>query len=117
MRRIAEDMALPVLSIGVRALSAAEARFIGERGVGLVPGSLLREWPRLLPPLLRRLPRAVYLTIDMDFFDPSVVPGVGTPEPGGALPAARKEAERSGGGADTPGRPRKSGLGKAAGSD
>jgi agmatinase len=84
MRRIAEDMALPVLSIGVRALSAAEARFIGERGVGLVPGSLLREWPRLLPPLLRRLPRAVYLTIDMDFFDPSVVPGVGTPEPGGA---------------------------------
>ena len=37
-----------------------------------------------MPPLLRGFPKEVYLTVDMDFFDPSVVPGVGTPEPGGA---------------------------------
>jgi agmatinase len=30
------------------------------------------------------LPRRIYLTVDMDFFDPGAVPGVGTPEPGGA---------------------------------
>ena len=28
--------------------------------------------------------RPVYLTVDVDYFDPSVVPSTGTPEPGGA---------------------------------
>ncbi|MBN1504929.1 MAG: agmatinase family protein [Candidatus Eisenbacteria bacterium] len=32
---------------------------------------------------LAGLPDEIYLTIDMDVFDPSVVPSVGTPEPGG----------------------------------
>ena len=27
--------------------------------------------------------RSVYLTVDLDFFDPSLMPSVGTPEPGG----------------------------------
>jgi agmatinase len=90
MRRIADDLSLPVLSVGVRALSAAEARFIKTRGIGLLPGEALSDWRRHLPPLLAALPRTVYLTVDMDFFDPAVVPGVGTPEPGGA---SREEAE------------------------
>ena len=29
------------------------------------------------------LPRRVYLTFDLDFFDPSLLPATGTPEPGG----------------------------------
>jgi agmatinase len=29
------------------------------------------------------LPETVYLTIDLDAFDPSLVPATGTPEPGG----------------------------------
>ncbi len=37
----------------------------------------------LLGPLLERLPRRVYLSFDIDFFDPSLVPATGTPEPGG----------------------------------
>ena len=28
--------------------------------------------------------RPVYLTVDVDYFDPSIVPATGTPEPGGA---------------------------------
>ena len=50
-------------------------------------------WPRS-PPLVRRarerwrahlaaLPEKVYLTFDIDFFDPALVPATGTPEPGG----------------------------------
>jgi agmatinase len=31
--------------------------------------------------------RPVFVCYDMDFFDPSVAPGVSTPTPGGALPA------------------------------
>lgn len=33
--------------------------------------------------VLRRLGDPVYVTIDLDFFDPSLLPAVGTPEPGG----------------------------------
>jgi agmatinase len=32
---------------------------------------------------LRQIPGPVYLTIDLDVLDPAVLPGVGTPEPGG----------------------------------
>lgn len=33
--------------------------------------------------VLERLSPTVYLTVDLDYFDPSVMPAVGTPEPGG----------------------------------
>jgi agmatinase len=29
--------------------------------------------------------RPIYLTVDLDWFDPAVLPGTGTPEPGGFL--------------------------------
>ena len=34
---------------------------------------------------LRHLSDTVYITFDLDFFDPSIMPAVGTPEPGGFL--------------------------------
>lgn len=83
MRRVVDDLALPLLPVGIRALSREEANLMKERNIGSIPGRCLPEWRKLLPPLLKRLPERVYLTIDMDYFDPSVVPGVGTPEPGG----------------------------------
>ena len=37
-----------------------------------------------IPRVLDAIPtEEVYLTVDLDGFDPSVVPGTGTPEPGG----------------------------------
>ena len=35
--------------------------------------------------MLKQLSQDVYLTIDVDIFDPSLVPATGTPEPGGLL--------------------------------
>jgi agmatinase len=32
---------------------------------------------------LEALPERVYLSVDIDFFDPALVPATGTPEPGG----------------------------------
>jgi agmatinase len=84
MRRIAEDMSLPVFPVGVRALSRGEARYMEKNSLSRLPANLLGEGKKRLPPLLKGFPAKVYLTVDMDFFDPSVVPGVGTPEPGGA---------------------------------
>jgi agmatinase len=82
MRR-ALDLGLPVFQIGVRSYSLEEVPLreggpvrhldaveIARRGV-----------PRdILPP---DFPRRIYLTFDVDALDPAVVPGTGTPEPGG----------------------------------
>jgi agmatinase len=35
--------------------------------------------------VLERLSHNIYITIDLDAFDPSIMPAVGTPEPGGLL--------------------------------
>jgi agmatinase len=35
--------------------------------------------------VLARLSDDVYITVDLDAFDPSIMPGTGTPEPGGML--------------------------------
>lgn len=48
-------------------------------GIVTLPPSRAREFSKALA----GLPDEVYLTIDMDVFDPSHVPSVGTPEPGG----------------------------------
>ncbi|HSM49879.1 MAG TPA: arginase family protein, partial [Thermoanaerobaculia bacterium] len=41
--------------------------------------------PEVLAARLERLPERVYLTFDIDYFDPALVPATGTPEPGGGL--------------------------------
>jgi agmatinase len=38
--------------------------------------------------------RPVFICYDMDFFDPSVAPGVATPTPGGAMPEEGLELMR-----------------------
>jgi agmatinase len=50
----------------------------------------LRSSGRLVGPDLRQAlepfrGRPIYLTVDLDWFDPAVMPGTGTPEPGGFL--------------------------------
>lgn len=83
MRRGVEDLGMALVQIGVRALSeeevAARQRFDVTcfDGVTLRGGRLPEDW---LPP---DFPDAVYLTIDVDGLDPSVIPGTGTPVPGG----------------------------------
>jgi agmatinase len=84
MKRIV-DSGLPILSVGIRSLSAPEALVIREKGLPVIWGHQLDRAAELFPPLLARLPRKIYLTFDIDYFDPSLVPATGTPEPGGGL--------------------------------
>jgi len=45
-----------------------------------------RRWPvseRWIERVVAALPDEVYVTIDLDGFDPSIMPATGTPEPGG----------------------------------
>ncbi len=91
MRRLADRH--PMVQIGIRALSAEEARFAKDRKIPVVTAVQIAE-ERTKPEATRRwMARAidaigterVYLTFDLDGLDPSIVPAVGTPEPGGLL--------------------------------
>ncbi len=54
-----------------------------EPGLNLAWASQLKAEPDWLGRFGDRLTETVYLSIDLDFFDPAYVPAVGTPEPGG----------------------------------
>ncbi len=79
------DEGLPTLAVGLRSLSTPEAALIRERELPVVWGWELEraETSRRFTKLLATLPETVYLTFDIDYFDPSLVPATGTPEPGG----------------------------------
>jgi len=73
----------PLVQVGIRSLSAAEYPVTRSADVATF---FAREWePRKIPEVLEALSDDVYVTIDVDGLDPSVVPGTGTPEPGGLL--------------------------------
>jgi len=88
MRRILEENEGPLIQIGIRSWSREEASFIraasdrltlwpAERVHGMPAQAFLAQ----LRDSVRG--RRLYLTIDVDGLDPSVVPATGTPEPGG----------------------------------
>ena len=84
MKRVV-DSGVPTLAVGIRSLSAPESVVIREKELPVIWGHQLDRAAELFPPLLARLPRKVYLTFDIDYFDPALVPATGTPEPGGGL--------------------------------
>jgi agmatinase len=84
MRRIVDE-GFPTLAVGIRSLSTPEAALIRERALPVLWGrdlhgeSVMARFRRRL----EALPERVYLSVDIDFFDPALVPATGTPEPGG----------------------------------
>ena len=80
MRRISEFC--PIVQLGIRSLSREEEEY--RRGAKVKTFFAHRDRGRdAAGALLEALEDPVYVTIDLDGFDPSVVPGTGTPEPGG----------------------------------
>lgn len=78
MRRCLDVTGGPLLQVGIR--SGTQAEFDEMRAMN----RLVRPEPAALAQALRAHgERPVYLTIDLDVFDPAVLPGTGTPEPGG----------------------------------
>lgn len=84
MARVVCDMRIPSVQVGIRSISAEEARTIQD---GL-PTRIF--WARdiagrtdWIEDAVDSLSDNVYLTIDIDGLDPSIVPTTGTPEPGG----------------------------------
>ena len=83
MRRIGELSHF--VGVGIRNLSEEEYEFIQQNKTEVFFAQELRGNDRWKEKVLKKLGSDVYLTFDMDVFDPSIMPAVGTPEPGGLL--------------------------------
>jgi len=71
----------PIVQVGIRSLDASELQGLDPRRVFYAERLRGRRgWARQV---VRSLGRQVYLTLDLDVFDPSIMPSTGTPEPGG----------------------------------
>ena len=87
MRRVL-DVCPRTAQVGMRSISEPEMRLIEERKLPLWLASDIaargfrgdRGW---VDEVVAALGDEVYITFDIDAFDPSLVPGTGTPEPGG----------------------------------
>jgi agmatinase len=71
----------PVVQVGIRSMSAEELPFV-EKDRIFFSHELYYD-KSLYEKALDRLTENVYITIDLDVFDPSIMPCTGTPEPGG----------------------------------
>lgn len=82
MRRV-HDMGVPAVGVGIRNMSAAEARFVRQHDKPIFGARTCRESKAWIDEAVSYLSDDVYVTIDIDGFDPAYAPGTGTPEPGG----------------------------------
>ncbi len=83
MRRIV-DMGLPTVQIGIRAICKEEADLIKEKNLTVFRAREIAIQSDWIENAITAIPtQKVFLTIDLDGIDPTLIPGVGTPEPGG----------------------------------
>lgn len=82
MRRIVDD-GIPTVGLGIRSLCEEEWELVQRKGLARYSGRDVARRRVSLEEMLAPLTSEVYLTLDLDGFDPSECPGVGTPEPGG----------------------------------
>jgi agmatinase len=81
MRRVLVDT--PLVQAGIRSLSREEIDFVRkeQRKIYFAKEFVTdrNSWEKIISALTEE----VYLTLDLDVLDPSIMPSVGTPEPGG----------------------------------
>src|SRR6266852_5988830 len=76
------DMGIPLMELGVRSFSPEEAEFMKTKpDVAIVWAYQMAKGTAVIP--WERLSKHTYVTVDLDALDPSEMPAVGTPEPGG----------------------------------
>ena len=85
-RRIVEQCGSHVVQLGIRSVDFSEAAYIGDhpQNVTTIFAETMhtsRDWLDLLKERVAGKP--VFLTVDLDAFDPAIMPATGTPEPDG----------------------------------
>jgi N1-aminopropylagmatine ureohydrolase len=85
--------------VGIRSLSSEEAAAVPRLPTDIFYDFNMREHANWIDRVVESLSETVYITIDVDAFDPAIMPATGTPEPGGlswyeALALLRRVIER-----------------------
>jgi len=73
----------PIVQVGIRSMDVSEKDSIDMSRTFLAKD--IYNNMVLIDKVISKLSDNVYITIDLDVFDPSVMPSTGTPEPGGLL--------------------------------
>jgi len=73
----------PIVQVGIRSMDSSEIEAIDESRTFLAQDLCNKtDW---IEKVISKLSDNVYITVDLDVFDPSIMPSTGTPEPGGLL--------------------------------
>ena len=81
-RRLSEQASL--VEVGVRSISESEMNYVDAQQLPVVywPNT---DLPSVVSEVVGKLSHDVYISIDLDVLDPSIMAAVGTPEPGGMV--------------------------------
>jgi len=82
MRRV-DDLGIPVVHIGIRSFSKKEWQFMQKRWDSVFTMQRIRQESQWQKQVLQQISGPVYLSFDVDGFDPAIMPATGTPEPDG----------------------------------
>ena len=71
----------PIVQVGIRSMDISEKPNVDKRRIFFA--EVIHRKHNWIKKILALLKADVYVTIDLDVFDPSIMPSTGTPEPGG----------------------------------
>jgi agmatinase len=81
MARVKELPQVKIVSVGIRSMSAEELPFLDQKHTYFA--HTLLEDDAWIDQVINAISGPVYITLDLDVFDSSIMPSTGTPEPGG----------------------------------
>lgn len=77
----AKEITEDIISVGIRSMDSSELKNVDRNKIFYASDiHTSKDWVKKA---LKKLSANVYVTIDLDVFDPSIMPSTGTPEPGG----------------------------------
>lgn len=83
MSRVKDVVGDALVQVGIRSMDASEKTNMTADNVFFAKD--VQDGDAWIDDVINKLPDEVYITIDLDVFDPSIMPSTGTPEPGGLL--------------------------------
>ncbi|WP_185877863.1 agmatinase [Blattabacterium cuenoti] len=73
----------PIVQVGIRSMDILEKNVIKNKNVFYMHNIFECKNESWITDVIQRLSNNVFISIDIDVFDPSIAPATGTPEPGG----------------------------------
>jgi agmatinase len=77
----ARDFTTNIVSVGIRSMDVSERPHVEKKMMFFAHDTY--DSDKWIKNAVRQLTDSVYITVDLDVFDPGIMPSTGTPEPGG----------------------------------